>query len=483
MSDYKFFLKGLGAVGLVNILIGISAFILIPILSRNLTITDFGIYNQILVTLSLISGISTLSLPLAIMRFLSSSKDKNEDKEIFYSIFFILCISTILICIIFYLLSPFLANLLFEGNIEVVRILGMIIFINSFNLLLINYFRANNSIKFYSIFLFLQCYLNLLFIAFMAISGNGIVGVAFGSLFAQIILFIIMFLLIFKELGFIIPNFNNFKTYTDYSVPLIPGYISYWVVESSDRYLIGILLGSAFVGYYSPAYMLGSVISLMVMPFPSMLLPMLSRYYDQNDFESVKIYFEYSIKLFLGIGIPSVFGLSLLSFPLLLIISNFEIASNGFIITPIIALGSLIFSVYLIFVIIISLEKKTKIISIIWFICSIVNIIGNLLLIPIFGIVGAALITFITYTIALIFVFYFTSRYIKIKMDLKFISKSIFSSVLMSLCLYLLNPMGLVSILISIFIAIIIYSLLMFILKSLTTEEINFIKSLIWQND
>ena len=117
------------------------------------------------------------------------------------------------------------------------------------------------------------------------------------------------------------------------------------MVDFSDRYVIGILIGTAFVGYYSPGYTLGNIILMFLAPFTFLLASLLSLYYDQNKIEEVELHLKYSLKYFLLIAIPAVFGLSILSKPLLTVLSTPEIAQNGYLITPIVAIGALIFGV------------------------------------------------------------------------------------------------------------------------------------------
>ena len=46
MEEYKLFIKRLGLVGLSNILVSLSAIILIPILTKTLSIQDYGVWVQ-----------------------------------------------------------------------------------------------------------------------------------------------------------------------------------------------------------------------------------------------------------------------------------------------------------------------------------------------------------------------------------------------------------------------------------------------------
>lgn len=114
--------------------------------------------------------------------------------------------------------------------------------------------------KKYSSFLLIQTCLNIALVVRFVSSGHGIAGAAMGILVSRFLVFLIMVSLIVSEIGIKIPKFTNLRDYIVFGLPTIPGNLSRWVVNSSDRYVIGILLGTAFVGYYSPGYTLGYAI-------------------------------------------------------------------------------------------------------------------------------------------------------------------------------------------------------------------------------
>ena len=116
-----------------------------------------------------------------------------------------------------------------------------------------------------------QTYLSLFLVTYLAISGKGILFVVFGFFITQIIFFLLMIIIVFIEIGFKIPKFNNIKEYLNFALPIIPNNLSTWVVESSDRYVIGIILGTTYIAYYSPGYTLGMAILLFFTPISVIL--------------------------------------------------------------------------------------------------------------------------------------------------------------------------------------------------------------------
>src|SRR5664280_2055022 len=147
--------------------------------------------------------------------------------------------------------------------------------------------------------------------------GYGLLGVIAAILLIQGAIILIAFLTIISQIGFVIPRFTYLREYLQFSLPLTPNTLVRWVTESSDRYLVTYFLGLNSVGIYSAACSFGSLIQLFVSPLQLILLPELSKLYDENNIDEVIIYVSSSLRYFLFISILAVFGLSALAKPLL----------------------------------------------------------------------------------------------------------------------------------------------------------------------
>jgi len=478
VNEYKLFVQRIGLVGITNILIALSSLILLPIMTKNFSIGDYGVWVQIITTIALIPNLATLGLPYTMVRFLSAEKDKKKIQEGFYSIASIVLVSTFIISALLFLFSKNVASALFNDDVNLAMLLSLIVFFACLNALLLNFFRTFQQMKRYSIFLLIQTYLGVFIVSYFAIKGFGIYMAALGLLIANLITFFIMITFIISNIGFKIPKFKNMREYLSFGLPTIPGNLSSWIVDSSDRYVIGIFLGTAFVGYYSPGYTLGNIIVMILAPFSLLLPSVLPQYYDENNIEKVRIFLKYSMKYFLLIAIPSAFGLSILSKPILMILTTPEIALNGYLITPFIALSALLFGVYAIVSNVFVLEKKTQIIGTIWIIAAVSNLSLNILFVPYFGILGAAAITLIAYTLAFILTLMYSNKFFKFEFDLGFIFKSVTASILMSSIIILINPYGILNVLITVIFCSVIYFILLTILKGIKKEEFNFFKEM-----
>ena len=394
--SYKLFVKRIGLIGITNFLVALNTIILIPILTKNLSVNDYGIWVQVLTTFFLITSIANLGLPYTMVRFLSTEKDKDKIQEGFYSMATLTLIISFFVSLCIFIFSKGIAGSLFNNDIGLVKVISIIVFFGTLNSLFIDFFVAFGQMKRYSMLLLFQTYFSLVLITYFAVSGQGILMVVIGFLITQIVLFLVMLVVIFHEIGFKVPKFDYIKEYLNFSLPIIPNNLSTWIVESSDRYVIGIILGTMFVAFYAPGYTLGMTILLFFTPLSVILSSILPKHYENGEMKEIMMFINYSLKYFLLVAIPSFFILSLLSKSILMIISTPEIALNGYLVTPFIAFSSLLFGVYGIIMNLIILEKKTKIIGSIWTIAALISLL-NIILVPVFGILAAAAVTLLSY--------------------------------------------------------------------------------------
>ena len=478
MNEHKLFTQRIGLIGITNLLISLSGIILLPILTKTLPIEEYGLWVQIIVTIGLILPFANMGLSPAIVRFLAAEKDKKKIQEGFYSIAVFILFTSLVASLLIFIFSEPLASGFFENRTDIIKILSLIIPIECLNVLFLNVFRTFQQIKRYSFFNILHTYVMVVLVAYCLLSGSGIFGALISFLIARTIVFLLMGSLIISEIGVKIPNFSHLNEYLHFSVPTVPVAISSWVIRSSDRYIIAYVLGIAFVGYYSPGYMLGSMIHMYTLPLVILLVPVISKLYDEGKEEDVKIYLEYSLKYFLMLAIPSAFGLSILSKQILILLSTPEIASYGYLIVPFTAVSMILFGANAVIAQILALVKKTKINGSIWIIAALMNLGLNFVFIPYFGILGAAITTLIAYALAFILTAYYSFKYFKFNIDFRFILKSILASIVMSLVIIKWDPVRTLDVMIVIGVCAVVYSVILLLLGGIKKEEIVFFKGL-----
>ena len=324
MADYIKFIQRIGLVGITNILISLSTMV----------------------------------------RFLSAEHDKARIRESFYPMMSVTLISTLIICGLFIMFGGPISDALFNGSMQVLYITTAISFFACLNLMLISYFRTFQQMKRYSLFLVLQSYIGVFVSIYLTYAGYNIETVVLGLLTGYVSVFIMMAFIIVRYLGFGPVKWSNLKEQLDFAIPTIPSNVSSWVVDSSDKYVIGIIAGSVAVGCYSPGYALGSILLMFLSPFAVLLPAVLPEHYEKGEMDQVDTYLGYSMKYYLLLTVPAAVGMSVLSKPLLYVITTPEIALGGYMITPFVCLGALFMGMYGITNNILILEKNTRVLSV-----------------------------------------------------------------------------------------------------------------------
>ena len=479
MSEYVRFIQRIGLVGLTNILISLSSLIFIPIITKSFTTAEYGMWAQVNTTIALVPNIANLGLPYTMVRFLSAEKDKEKIKDSFYPMISLTFISTLIICSLFLIFGNTIANALFNGSMQVLYITTAISFFACMNLMLISFFRTFQQMKRYSLFLVLQSYIGVFVSIYLTYAGYNIETVVLGLLTGYVAVFIMMAFLIVKYLGIGIGKWSNLKEQLAFALPTIPSNVSSWVVDSSDKYVIGILIGSVAVGCYSPGYALGSILLMFLSPFAVLLPAVLPEHYEKGDIREVDKYLSYSMKYYLLLTVPAAVGMSVLSKPLLYIITTPEIALGGYMVTPFVCLGAIFMGMYGITNNILILEKNTMILGKLWIVVAISNIVLNLLLVPYLNILGAAIATLICYILAFAVTAIASRKTMRLPFNIKELSKIVIASLIMGIAVYLMHPIGIINVLISIIAGVIIYFAIIFILKAVTFKEIAIFKDLL----
>ena len=113
MSTQKF-IRDVGIIGITQVLSNLGAFFLLPIITKTLGTYDYGTWAQISITVSLLSPLALLGLQMAFVRFLAAEKDAARIREVFFSIFFFVFFTGMLVSVLVFAFSDFLAVTVFS---------------------------------------------------------------------------------------------------------------------------------------------------------------------------------------------------------------------------------------------------------------------------------------------------------------------------------------------------------------------------------
>lgn len=477
MAEYELVTKHVAWIGIARFINFARSLILLPILTKVLGAGDYGAWSVILVTISLLLPFVMLGLPYGRGRFLPAEKDKRKaSKGIFTTLFTILFTSIIFASCLFFLADTVATVLLKDASFApVIRIASLLVILQALSEMSVSSFMPFRQVKTYSILTIIQTSVEIALVYFFVLFGFGLQGAIIALLITRGIVLLISLPLIISRFGFSLPSFPVFRSYLVFGLPIVPSVIFEWVISSSDRYMIGFFLGVASVGIYSASYNMGAMAAVTLYIITFALGPTIVKSYDEGKVEDTKAYLSYSLKYILMLSIPSAFGLSILARPLLHSLTTAEFVSPGIFIVPLVASSMIFNGMWAVYGRVVMLSKHTGIFSITSIAAGLTNIGLNIIFIPHFGVIGAAIATLVSYIMVGLIMFYNSRKYIKFEVDWNFIAKSILASIVMTLAIWALSPVGVVKILLSIVIGIIIYFGVLLLLKGFKREELRVI--------
>lgn len=474
-QEYTTFGRQVGYIITANIAILLLGFIQIPILTKGLGATLYGTWSLITVTVSLIVPFAMLSFSTSIVRFLAAEKDKGRIRDDFLSACSIVFISGAVFSLLLFFLSDFLAASIFKdvNSSFYIKLASVLILLNSMHVLPLAFLRMRRRIGLYTILNLIYGASQVGLIIAAILLGYKLTGVIAAVIISGILFSLITLLIIFRQTGLQLPRFSHMKSYLKWGIPLTPNSAIMWIIRSSDRYMVSYFIGVTAAGIYGAAHTIGNYASFALMPLGTVLYPTISKHYDEERLDETRNYLKYSLRYLMMIAIPSAFGLSILARPVLQILTTPEFVP-GSTVVPFVAFGAVLFCFYQICVYIIHLVGKTHITVRLLGTSAGLNILLNLILIPRLGIIGAAVATLIAYGVLGMLTLIVTRRYLKFDLSLPFILKSIFSSGIMTLCIWLIKPESIALVIISIFAGAAIYFALLLLIRGLSRQEIAF---------
>jgi O-antigen/teichoic acid export membrane protein len=478
-SSHQKFAKDVIVIGVFNVLMALSGLLLLPLLTKSLGAHDYGILAQVNATKGFFIILAGLGLPNAITRFLAALKNKEEIREQFYAVFLFESLVVLIVSILFIVLAPYIADAFFSGATQVVRITGLIGLVWTLDGICLVFFKAFRQMMKFAIFGLVSGYVEFGVIAYLVLNGHGLFSVVV-SLFAVEGLYLLVLLYAIKsQIGFKIPDFSKLKQYLRLALPMFPADVSSWLLGLSDRYIIAYFLGAVSVGIYSASYGLAILISWSSGILSFVLLPTLSRLYDEGKMDEIKILQSRSLEYFLALAIPFLCGAAILSKAVLGFLSTPEIASGGWFITPIVVLSITLRGIGNIIGQSLIVANKTRIMGQAGVIAALVSIILNIILVPRVGIVGAAISVLLVYFLISGIITYHSLKIVTVKIEWFFVLKSLGAAAIMSLVIWWLNAAAISKPPLTVFTGIAVYGIALILLKGFSKQRWLFFKGLL----
>jgi O-antigen/teichoic acid export membrane protein len=380
-------------------------FLLLPIYMRRLSPDDYGVLTMLGIIAMAFESLILQGMPTSAFRAYSFdySYDKEQQKDAIYTAYAYLLLISLISYTLLILTSHFWSGLLFkEGDFtNFVRIIFLTNFFDCSSIIPFVVLRARLlSAWMAGITLGRVVIATVLTIWFVVFMDLGVLGVLLANLVVSAIVFSLSpIMLILTHRGFMLHiSWDKLRGMLAFGWPIVPGIFAGWVLSATDRWFLEHFSTRTEVGLYSIGFKLSSILTIaFIGPFrkawPAIFFPKAK----EGDAQEV---FARFITYFLLAGMVGSLAIMCASDHLIKIMGPREYW-GAYVAIPILVIGLLLSGFQATINIGMYIENKMLYAPIVVISAAVSNIIFNALLVPRFGMMGAATGTSLAYAFQL----------------------------------------------------------------------------------
>lgn len=268
--------------------------------------------------------------------------------------------------------------------------------------------------------------------------GFGVFGPVYSIVLSIVVGSVVSYVLFTRVDRFAFFGFDKkiAKMLLKFGVPVAVAGMSGMVLGWVDSFFVGVLMNVENVGFYSAAVSLYTFLGSLVGGFSGALFPSFSEIKARKEVKMLRAVLNRSLRYVFYLMFPASIGLFMLAEPVIRIIFGSEFYP-AILPLQILVFGSLFLALSKVCTSFITGTGYPKTYTKYMVLSGVLNTILNVVLIPVYGLLGAAMATtvslFILFALCLIFV------YKKVGFDLGYVPKPVLAAVFMLLILYLIR--------------------------------------------
>lgn len=402
MSVVKHF-RNYASAGLIGSLLGLVTF---PLLTRTLSVGDYGLLGLVMSTVTVFVAVGKLGLQHALLRFFAAEQERGAEhlKQMLATISASLLLMSAL-CVVIWLGyastivpiisdSPGASTIFLAGTLLVpIKMLSS----GAQNLL-----KANENSGINAVGSVLEKLLRLALIILCLFSiGLDASRVVTISIVSEVVLFAIMLHGAWPFIRGLRPSLKiaSLTPLVVFGLPSMAGEIAGLLLEIGDRYVIEAYLGAESLGLYAAAYNMSMYLEwVLIVALQSAMIPHYVRLFEREGEPASIEFVNGALRYYVlaGVGIAAAFCAVA---PELLTILAGQRYTEGHAIVPWIVAALLLGGGTHLFAAGVYIHKKPTMLVKWTLIAFVLNIVLNILTVPTYGLVAAAIATFVCYAI------------------------------------------------------------------------------------
>jgi len=407
--------------GMGKVITRLIPFLILPVLTNYLSPEQFGIQILFYILIAIIMEVIRSGQDIALLRFYVPEQDLNRRKLIFSTVFWTSILFTSIIAFLLFNFPEFWVSLLINQPTQhpnwmlyIIKLVAGICWLDNMAAFPLTILRGESrSGRFLFATISGVTVQTILTIWFLIGLNRGVAAIFEANIIASLVVFLITLPTVFSRIRLAFDK-TILVACLAFGLPNLPNSIFVQIIEFSDRKILELYRSASEVGIYSAGYKLGMFLSIIAMGFRLAWQPFFLRISNREDakliYGRVLTYFVVVICWFFLILTSIIQPLVRWQIPGIektLIPSEYW---QGIDVFPVILLAHIFNGLYAVFMVGIYLKNKIFVLPWITAVAAVVNIGGNILLVPHYGMWASAWLTVVSYGLMTLLLYTYVQR-------------------------------------------------------------------------
>jgi len=425
LRESKKFAFDVGITFIASIIGMLIGFIITVLLARYLGAGDLGLYRMVSTIYGIAMLFAAIGIPAAIIKYVAEYKgDGSKTNSIVSAGVITSLLLGIIFSVLFYLSSGIFEEIFkMPGLAGLLKILSPVFPFALVGGVLFGMLNGLREMKKYGTAAIIQSVLMLVVSVLLIYFGFGVAGIVIGVVLASVgwCLYLLLITRDYFEITFE-GYASNTKRMLVFGAQVFGANAINMINYQADIIMIGYFLTATDVGYYAVAVGLSKFFWLVPQTIQTITYPATSEYWRMNNHSALQVMIDKSMKYTACILLPVGLGVGFFAKDIITLIFG-----DGFVhavlALQILIVGTVVFGVVKAIGGSVTGMGRPDIALKIVAISATINVVLNVLLIPAYGISGAAVATALSLFIGSLLGIFVTVRMLSVKIDLKWYAK------------------------------------------------------------
>ncbi len=459
--------------GVGHVATRIISFLLLPFYTHLITPAEYGEVTLLFIFIAVVHVFYVYGFDISFLRYYVMEDDPAARRKMMGGTFITITSTSVLFTAVIFFASTSLASLVFQdpGDIilksKLIQLCAGILFFDTVAVFPFLVLRGQQKAMLFTALKLLNVLITIaLNILLVAVWKWGIVGIFWATFWASLSTMVLVFLVSVRyfALGF---SWEMLRKFAVFGLPNVPSLFFVMIIELSDRKILEIISGAEEVGLYSTGYKMGLFMGIVANAFRFAWQPFFLDHAKKPDaprtFARVLTYYVL-VTCFMFLGL--IYFINPIIRAQLPILNGSIIDPRfwaGMAVFPIILGAHMVDGVYANFTVGIYIKKKTHYLPLITGVAAAINIVGNLLVIPVWGMFGAAWTTVLSMVVMTVLLYVMIHRHYPVPYEWNRIFKIVAVTAILTGIFYIFPSMPLwVPVLLLLVFPVLLYSVRFF---------------------